>query len=132
MTRAASPRYGWRVPPSDATQDDALPEVMVNDNRQPAGTRSGGSLVLNLRAGVGRWHPEGGQGTALTVESFGEESGPLQVPAPLIRVVDSRTTCLPAANRCGSTSGRRAAAGKCRVVSRSNDRLASTGWGRST
>ena len=32
------------------------------------------------------WHPEGDAGVALAVEAFGEVSGPLQVPAPLIRV----------------------------------------------
>jgi hypothetical protein len=65
---------------------DGLPEVMVNDNRRPAGVRDAGTLVLRLRAGVGLWHPEGAAGPTLEIEAFGEEAGPLQAPAPLIRV----------------------------------------------
>jgi manganese oxidase len=63
-----------------------LPPVMTNDNRLPAGTLENGALLLNLRARVGLWRPEGDKGPALRVESFGEDSGSLQVPAPLIRV----------------------------------------------
>ena len=70
----------------DGAADAALPRVLANDNRQPAGTLEGGSLVLKLRASVGAWRPEGDSGPALRVESLGEESGSLQVPAPLIRV----------------------------------------------
>ena len=68
------------------TAADPLPDVQANDNRVPAGTRAGATLTLNLRAGRGLLHPEGSAGVALDVESFGEVSGPLQVPAPLIRV----------------------------------------------
>jgi FtsP/CotA-like multicopper oxidase with cupredoxin domain len=42
--------------------------------------------VLRLRAAAGSWRPEGAAGPALQVESMGEEDGPLQAPAPLIRV----------------------------------------------
>ncbi len=66
--------------------NSGLPFVSINDNRRAAGTITPGSLVLNLRAGAGRLRPEGDQGTAVAVEAFGEESGGLQVPAPLIRV----------------------------------------------
>jgi FtsP/CotA-like multicopper oxidase with cupredoxin domain len=70
----------------DGAGDAALPGVLANDNRKPAGTLEGGSLVLKLRASAGVWRPEGDSGPALRVESLGEESGSLQVPAPLIRV----------------------------------------------
>ena len=72
--------------PSSLVAHDSLPEVMVNDNRRPAGTRDAGTLVLDLRAAVGRWRPEGATGPALEIEAFGERTGPLQAPAPLIRV----------------------------------------------
>jgi FtsP/CotA-like multicopper oxidase with cupredoxin domain len=68
-----------------ATHDD-LPAVAINDNRRPAGVRKDGTLVLQLRAGLGAWRPEGAAGPALEIEAFGEEAGPLQAPAPLIRV----------------------------------------------
>ena len=72
--------------PLSLVAHDGLPEVMVNDNRRPAGTRDAGTLVLDLRAAVGRWRPEGATGPALEIEAFGERTGPLQAPAPLIRV----------------------------------------------
>jgi len=60
--------------------------VAANDNRRPAGTMSDGTLTLALRAGRGTWRPEGPDGPGLSIEAFGEVSGPLVVPAPLIRV----------------------------------------------
>jgi manganese oxidase len=70
----------------EGAHDDELLPVAANDNRRPAGTLAGGSLVLKLRAGVGLWRPEGDTGPALAVEAFGEDPGPLRAPAPLIRV----------------------------------------------
>jgi FtsP/CotA-like multicopper oxidase with cupredoxin domain len=66
--------------------DDPMPVVRINDNRTPAGTRSGTTLTLRLRASVGVWRPEGGAGPSLTIQAFGDSAGPLQIPAPLIRV----------------------------------------------
>ncbi len=65
--------------------------VRVNDNRQAGGTFADGVLSLRLWTGIGIWHPEGAEGQALHVEAFGEEDGPLQVPAPLIRVREGTT-----------------------------------------
>src|SRR5262245_56062118 len=65
-----------------------LADIQPNDNRQAAGTLDGGMLVLHLRAGIGLLRPEGDAGPALEVKAFGEESGPLEAPAPLIRVVE--------------------------------------------
>jgi hypothetical protein len=70
----------------DGGHDVQPARVLANDNRRPAGTLANGSLVLKLRAGAGLWRPEGAAGPALTVEALGEDSGPLQVPAPLIRI----------------------------------------------
>jgi FtsP/CotA-like multicopper oxidase with cupredoxin domain len=74
------------APLPHAAAVDTKPRVSVNDNRQPAGLRRGNALALKLRAAVGLWSPEGDRGPALEVEAFGEGGGPLQVPAPLIRV----------------------------------------------
>ena len=62
------------------------PSVLSNDNRRPAGEMRDGTLRLSLRAALGSWRPEAEDGPALEVEAFGEVTGPLQVPAPLIRV----------------------------------------------
>ena len=77
--------------PAGAAADDpsasrSLPAVEINDNRQPAGTRGDGSLVLQLRAQVGKWRPQGDEGPTLEVDAFSESDGPPQVPSPLIRV----------------------------------------------
>ena len=50
--------------PSEAP-DSRLPAVVINDNRQPAGTLANGVLTLDLRASVGLWRPEGDAGPAL-------------------------------------------------------------------
>lgn len=65
-----------------------LPLVAPNDNTRAAGARHGGTLTLALRAGAGRWQPEGPAGPVLEIEAFGEVGKPLSVPAPLIRVVE--------------------------------------------
>jgi manganese oxidase len=85
LIAAASPG-GFSAPAPNAP--DTLPEAVINDNRRSAGTLSGRTLTLNLRAAAAAWRPEGEQGPALAIEAFGETSGPLQVPAPLIRVAE--------------------------------------------
>jgi FtsP/CotA-like multicopper oxidase with cupredoxin domain len=72
--------------PSERTSDEGTPEIVINDNRRPAGERQGQCLELKLRAGVGVWRPEGNDGPAIEVAAFGEPSRPLEIPAPLIRV----------------------------------------------
>ena len=63
-----------------------LPEVQANDNRKPAGQLTGDTLTLRLVVQRARWHPEAANGLYVDAEVFGEEGGPPQVPAPLIRV----------------------------------------------
>jgi FtsP/CotA-like multicopper oxidase with cupredoxin domain len=72
--------------PAWADPGPKLPSVEPNDNRQAAGTLVDGALTLNLRAAFGLWRPEGGSGPALRIEAFGEQTGPLTAPAPLLRV----------------------------------------------
>jgi FtsP/CotA-like multicopper oxidase with cupredoxin domain len=63
----------------------AIAPVAINDNSKGAGRVEDQILVVALRAGIGRWSPEGDRGTAHEIEAFGEEGRPLTIPAPLIR-----------------------------------------------
>ncbi len=72
--------------PAPKSHDAGLPEVATHDNRTAAGTVVDGVLTLQLRAAAGLWRPEGNDGLARQIEAFGEISGPLSAPAPLIRV----------------------------------------------
>jgi FtsP/CotA-like multicopper oxidase with cupredoxin domain len=70
---------------------DPAPAVITHDNQHPAGTMKDGTLLLNLRAGAGTWHPEGAQAPGLSIDAFAEGDGPLMSPAPLIRVPEGTT-----------------------------------------
>ena len=70
---------------------DPAPAVITHDNQHPAGTMKDGTLLLNLRAGAGTWHPEGAQAPGLSIDAFAEGDGPLMAPAPLIRVPEGTT-----------------------------------------
>ncbi len=74
VPRAASPGSG------------ALPAIVANANRVPAGRLGRGVLRVRLVARRGHWSPEEADGAGLDVEAFAEEGGPLQDPGPLIRV----------------------------------------------
>ncbi len=80
----------WPETAAARSSPDTTPLAVVqpNDNLRPAGTVDRGTLKLALRAGRGRWRPEGPSGPALEIEAFGEVAKPLTVPAPLIRVVE--------------------------------------------
>ena len=60
--------------------------VVVNDNRRAAGTLVDNTYTVRLEARVAEWRPDGDKGLPLTVNAFAVEGGPLQIPAPLIRV----------------------------------------------
>ena len=60
--------------------------ISINDNRTPAGTQSDGVLTLRLEARLGTWHPDRDTDPGVVVKAFGVESGPLQIPGPIIRV----------------------------------------------
>ena len=59
--------------------------VEPNDNRRPAGTRSGNLLTITLEARTGMWYPEGPLGAGLEVAAWAEPGKPLQTPGPLLR-----------------------------------------------
>ena len=60
--------------------------IQANDNRQSGGTLADRVLTLRLVAEQANWQPEGPNGRTLTVQAFREETGPLSIPGPLVRV----------------------------------------------
>ena len=69
-----------------ARQLPAPPIASANDNRTPAGTYVGDTLVIRLTAGTATWHFVGDSNPPLTVAAFAEEGKSPTIPAPLIRV----------------------------------------------
>lgn len=62
-------------------------DIVSNDNRAPAGTLENGVLTLRLEVRPGALHPEEDNGPSVPVLAFAEVGHPLNVPGPLIRVV---------------------------------------------
>ena len=60
--------------------------VLPNDNRVPAGEIRDGVLYVELETRRGLFHPQGADGPGFDVIALAEKDGPLQAPAPLIRV----------------------------------------------
>ena len=65
---------------------NAVEQIVINDNRVPAGSLRDGVLTIRLEARVGEWHPDGDNDPGIVVHAIGEEGKPLQIPGPLIRV----------------------------------------------
>ena len=82
-----------------AAPESGLATIEPNDNVRAAGRLEGGTLTLALRAGVGRWQPEGPSGPTLEIEAFGEIGKALTVPAPLIRVKEGTEIAVSIRNR---------------------------------
>ncbi|HEX9249602.1 MAG TPA: multicopper oxidase domain-containing protein [Gemmatimonadaceae bacterium] len=79
ITAAANPVA--RVAPTAPPQ-----AVAANDNRRPAGTYVGDTLVLRLTLATVAWRLLGDTNPALTVAAFAEEGKTPTIPAPLLRV----------------------------------------------
>ena len=62
-------------------------QVAINDNRAPAGTVRTGILTVRLEVREGEWRPDRETDAGLQVRAFAEEGKPLQVPGPLLRVI---------------------------------------------
>lgn len=60
--------------------------VTANDNRKPAGTYIGDTLVVRLTISTVAWHFLGDNDPALKVAAFAEEGKTPTIPAPLLRV----------------------------------------------
>src|SRR5438067_59645 len=83
LVLAGSPPQSQRALVSS---NPAVEQIVVNDNRAPAGTLANGVLTIRLEAREGDWHPDRDDAPSLVVHAFGEEGRPLRIPAPLIRV----------------------------------------------
>jgi FtsP/CotA-like multicopper oxidase with cupredoxin domain len=77
----------------------AAEHVAVNDNRIAAGTLTNGALTVRLEARSGEWHPDGEREPGIVVRALAVEGGPLQIPAPLVRVPEGTTVHLFFRNR---------------------------------
>ena len=64
----------------------AVPEVALNDNRQPAGTLTDGVLELHLEVQTGLWHVLGADQPGAEILAFAERGKNPEIPGPLIRV----------------------------------------------
>jgi FtsP/CotA-like multicopper oxidase with cupredoxin domain len=65
-----------------------LDTIAINDNRTAAGSVEGSTLTVRLETREGQWHPDGDTDPGINVLAFALEGGPLQIPGPLIRVVE--------------------------------------------
>jgi FtsP/CotA-like multicopper oxidase with cupredoxin domain len=88
VATAALLTVGWLVAPDGLISVDSntLTKIVFNDNREPAGTLSGGSLELNLEIREGDWHLLGEDQPAGQVLAFAEAGKSPSIPGPLIRV----------------------------------------------
>jgi FtsP/CotA-like multicopper oxidase with cupredoxin domain len=64
----------------------ALEPIVINDNRNPAGTLRDGVLTIHLDVRAGDWRVDGDGKPGLEVLAFAEQGRAPQVPGPLIRV----------------------------------------------
>ncbi len=67
-----------------ATLGDAV--AIANDNRTPAGARTGDTLSLRLTVGVAAWQIFGDSAPPFRVLAFSEEGKAPSIPGPLVRV----------------------------------------------
>ena len=74
----------------------------VNQNRRPAGTLAGNTLVLALDIVEAGWQPEGELDPVVRILAFAEPGGPPQVPGPLLRAPRGTTVRLTLRNRSDS------------------------------
>ncbi len=63
-----------------------LPNITLNDNRDPAGTMRGGVLTLDMEIVEGDWHLLGDDQTPGQVPAFAERGRAPSIPGPLLRV----------------------------------------------
>ncbi|HEV8598289.1 MAG TPA: multicopper oxidase domain-containing protein [Gemmatimonadales bacterium] len=71
---------------SRGAESRALPNVVANDNRIPAGRLRHDTLSLELEVRLAHWRPEALTDSGVVVAAFAEVGKAPQIPAPLIRV----------------------------------------------
>jgi FtsP/CotA-like multicopper oxidase with cupredoxin domain len=67
-------------------QGPAADQIIVSQNRTPAGKLANGVLDVRLELREGAWRPEAEDGPKLFVQAFGEADGPSQIPGPMLRM----------------------------------------------
>jgi FtsP/CotA-like multicopper oxidase with cupredoxin domain len=78
------------------------PMSTVNDNRHPAGTRTGGTLTLSLDIVEAAYQPEGEHDPVVRILAFAESGKAPSVPGPLLRAPVGTTVRLTLHNRSDS------------------------------
>ena len=75
-------------PPGIASRtfESTIEDIIINDNRKPAGEFRNGIYYINLEIREGNWYPESKEGAPIKISAIAESGKPLQVPGPLIRV----------------------------------------------
>ncbi len=68
-------------------EDLSLPRIAANTNQHAAGVLSEGVLTIELEIREGAFYPEDESGPSLQVFAFGEHGKQLQIPGPMIRVL---------------------------------------------
>jgi FtsP/CotA-like multicopper oxidase with cupredoxin domain len=79
------------------------PIAEVNDNRLPAGTRAGDTLVLSLDIVEAALQAEGPQDPVVRILAFAESGKLPQVPGPMLRVLSGTSVRLTLRNRSDSS-----------------------------
>jgi manganese oxidase len=65
--------------------------IVSNPNRVPAGRLRNGVLTIRLELRTGMLKPQADDGPGVLIQAFAEPGKPLQVPGPLVRVVEGTT-----------------------------------------
>jgi manganese oxidase len=76
------------VPPRAVAGPTGPERIVSNPNRAPAGRLRHGVLTIRLELRAGMLTPQADDGPGLLVQAFAEAGKPLQVPGPLVRVVE--------------------------------------------
>ncbi|MEQ9105633.1 MAG: multicopper oxidase domain-containing protein [Rhodothermales bacterium] len=83
------PTHPTYVPSGMVVSADSV--IQANDNRAPAGTWNGDTLVVVLDVRRGVLYPNGEPGPGVRAEAFAEAGRPMSVPGPLLRVPQGTT-----------------------------------------
>lgn len=86
------------------TFDTTNENILINDNRRPAGEFRNGIYYINLEIREGRWYPETKKGAPIKISAIAEAGKPLQVPGPLIRVPEGTEIRATITNRVAGQS----------------------------
>jgi manganese oxidase len=78
----------WSFAPAAQADTPTTARIAINDNRMPTGSFNRGELTVRLDVGEGDWHPDADTDPGTKVLAFGVAGGALQIPGPIIRVLE--------------------------------------------